>query len=147
MQHLCGSVLSGSLLVDQFIEDFRVHLLSKHKLCILLLHLKVILLTDCLPHCPPGCFLLNKKEICTNGWAACLFPFCVSQFTNQVSCRSMTSVFLTSRSMMCFDVLIFLQLKDTTVSIGLVIGSETSAVFCEYVGERFDLGTFWFAPL
>ena len=45
--------------------------------------------------------------------------------------------------MMCFDVLIFLQLKDTTVSIGLVIGSETSAVFCEYVGERFDLGTFW----
>ena len=37
--------------------------------------------------------------------------------------------------MMCFDVLIFLQLKDTTVSIGMVIGSETSAVFCEYVGK------------
>ena len=36
--------------------------------------------------------------------------------------------------MMCFDVLMFLQLKDTTVSIGLVFDSGTCVVFCEYVG-------------
>ena len=82
MQHFRGS---GSLLVDQFIENFRVHLLSKHTFCVLLLHLKVILLTECQLHCPPGHFLLNK-EICSNGWATCLFPFRVCQFTKPYDC-------------------------------------------------------------
>ena len=86
MVRFSSDILSGSLLVDQLKDGSSVHLLCKHKFCIFILHLKIVLLVHHLPHQSSGCCFPYDDVCCISQFSSLrsIFPIC--QLTKVYSC-------------------------------------------------------------
>ena len=106
---LSSGILSGSLLVDQLIEGSSVHLLSKHKFCLFILHLKMVLLVHRLLHQSSGCCF--PYEVC-----------CISQFSSlRSNLLSFTAAAITS-FVSSVSHLVSLELRQLVHYIGVYSG-------------------------